>query len=44
LCAASLVGSILAGSWRLTRNLTGFTGQFADGLDPSVPNWAGRPL
>jgi hypothetical protein len=44
LCAASLLGSILAGSWRLTPNLAGFTGRFPDGLDPSELNWAGRPL
>jgi hypothetical protein len=44
LCAASLAGSILAGSWYLTRNLADFTSQFADDLDPSEPNWTGRPL
>jgi hypothetical protein len=38
LCAASLLGSILASSWRLTPNLAGFTGRLPDGLDPSEPN------
>jgi len=41
LCAAGSADSILAGSRYLTRN---FTGRFTDGLDPSEPNWAGRPL
>ena len=45
LCAASLVGSTLAASWlpdaepRPTS-----TGRFADGCDPSEPNWTGCPL
>ena len=43
LCAAGLVGAI-GGSRYLTRNLPDFPGQFTDGLDPSEPNWAGRPL
>ena len=44
LCAAASADSILAGSRYLTRNFADFTGQFTDGLDPSEPNWAGRPL
>jgi len=45
LCGASLVGSTLVGSWRLAQN-TGptSTGLFADGCDPSEPNWAGGSL
>ena len=44
LCAAALVGATLAGSRHLTPNFADFTGQFTDGLDPSEPDWAGRPL
>ena len=45
LCAAGLVGSTLVGSWLPdAEHWPTSTGQFADGLDPSEPNWAGRPL
>ena len=44
LCAAGMLGATLADSRYLTRNFADFTGQFTDGLDPSEPNWAGRPL
>jgi FixJ family two-component response regulator len=44
LCAASLVGSTLEDSWPDAEHWPTSTGQFADGCDPSEPNWAGRPL
>ena len=44
LCAASLVGSTLVGSWRLEQNLPASTGRFVDGCDTSESNWASYPL
>jgi hypothetical protein len=44
LCAAGSADSILTGSRYLARNVAYFAGQFTDRLDPSEPNWAGRPL
>ena len=41
----ALVGSTLVGSWLPdAEHWPTSTGQFADGCDPSEPNWAGRPL
>src|SRR5258705_6546842 len=46
LCAASLVGSTLVGSWLPDAKHWPpiSTGKFAVGCDPSEPNWAGHPL